>query len=97
MRLIDADALHRSLGDHAEGKSDFYRGAIYTAIMLVDDAQAVDAALVLHGRWEPYQTRSGKNWWQCSICGEVSEHKKNHNYCHFCGAKMDGESDGSSK
>ena len=86
MRLIDGVTLK------AEFTGNF-NGGYYTVPeirALIDTAPTVDAVPVIHGRWEPHQTRTGKNWWQCNICGEVSEHKRNHFFCHFCGAKMDG-------
>lgn len=47
---------------------------------------------IKQGRWMPYKTkRTHKNWWQCSLCGFVSEHKVNHNFCPNCGARMENE------
>lgn len=64
---------------------------------LVDNAPAVDAEPVRHGRWipnirtnykayPPYEYRSG---YKCTLCGRVERSNKEP-YCH-CGAKMDEE------
>ncbi len=86
MRLIDADALiAESLKPGAYNYVDTWQ---------IANAPTIDP--VRHGRWMPHKTKSGKNWWKCNICGTVSEHKTQHYFCHFCGAKMDlkGEDDG---
>ena len=49
---------------------------------------AADVKPVVRGKWMPHKTRSGKNWWECSVCDFVSEHKAHHYYCPKCGADM---------
>ena len=62
---------------------------------LIDNAPAVDAVPVVHGRWE---WRGGVPW--CSNCGEMLNGYSYDNgvyttpYCSECGAKMDGGNDG---
>lgn len=55
----------------------------------LDDAEVVDAAPVVHGRW--IKLREASEWDQkrCSVCGEVCCCQGN--YCMNCGAKMDGD------
>lgn len=58
---------------------------------------AADVAPVRHGRWIDTYGDS----WTCSACGTESyvdedwhktdERSYQMNYCHYCGAKMDGE------
>ena len=43
MRIIDADALIRRLKDHADGKSDWYKSAIDTAVMIVEEAPTIQS------------------------------------------------------
>ena len=88
MKYIDSDAVARILTDPQYP----YVPKIERAVL---DIPAANVAPVIHGKWKPHKTMTGKNWWECSVCGFVSEHKVNHNYCPNCGAKMDGEeSDG---
>lgn len=84
MRLIDANALKDRMGKaHFRGYGD--------AVMLVMDAPTVDAAPVVHGRWE---------WvtgdvYRCTNCGSEPHVQEvmgmpDYDFCPFCGAKMDG-------
>ena len=93
MRLIDANALKDRMGEaHFHGYGD--------AIMLVMDAPTVDAAPVVHGRWEDRPTgRYGARQSWCSACGKHSgiggiESNRHRAYCPNCGAKMDGGGEG---
>lgn len=74
-----------------------------TARKLMEDAPAVDAVPVVHGRWN-FTDFVGEDWysikraWECSICRHQVESKsKNHiypkhmKYCQNCGAKMNGD------
>lgn len=60
---------------------------------------AADVEEVKHGRWilghvEPgYFTPGGNRPWVCSECGQVVSwrlDKPKENFCHNCGAKMNG-------
>lgn len=60
----------------------------------INEAPAVDAVPVVHGRWE----RAFNLKPSCSVCGEYhlyswSDHK-NCNFCPNCGATIDGGNDG---
>lgn len=69
------------------------------AYMIVQEAPAVDAEPVRHGRWisekcnhKPCRIKNPEKWvtYKCSVCG-YSNGRKQSNYCPNCGAKMDGE------
>ena len=68
------------------------------ALECVEEAPAVDAEVVRHGRWikkvESYHDSHTGEYWDeeycsCPFCGKDSDLE--HNYCPNCGAKMDGE------
>ena len=62
------------------------------AIDVLDDASAVDAAPVVHGRWiwVRDEENSSVEHLKCSVCmGDGAD--KNDGYCRHCGAKMDLE------
>ncbi|MBQ3529552.1 MAG: hypothetical protein IJA47_03560 [Oscillospiraceae bacterium] len=92
-RLIDADALLGELDKFANpmpNKSgyDFLCG-VATIITEIENAPAVDAVEVVHGKWisadyKPHIYR------KCSKCGQRITVGKESNYCPNCGAKMDG-------
>lgn len=94
VRLINANALKDRI--RQEPTDGMYTAEILEAI---DEVPTVDAAPVVHGRWEPcYETFDEdpslgipggdvQTGWECSICGRYETDKEP--YCH-CGAKMDG-------
>lgn len=99
MRLIDADAAYE------RAQADSHRGILedweFDAISnLLDSAPTVDAAPVVHGRWdgEGDGLDDGKivlDVWYCSVCGHCIDDGTDDpcvlpNYCPNCGAKMDG-------
>jgi hypothetical protein len=96
-RLIDANALIKN-GWHLvqTGKSN-----VFLASMSLADVPTVDAAEVVHGRWEEIEDFDGERHWKCTACGnewyfEVGTPEENEcNYCPKCGAKMDGNKDSS--
>lgn len=58
---------------------------------MLNDAPAVDAEPVRHGRWEVGKSDFG--WAEdidCSECGSMYSFFKKPNYCPNCGARMDG-------
>ena len=66
---------------------------------LIEDAPTVDAVEVVHGRWipiidEPTPLRKMPmlSGYKCSVCGRYEEEEEP--YCN-CGAKMDGDGNGS--
>lgn len=99
MRLIDADALCRSLVDwmfESFGKDDGHDvefDLINKVLVGIDAAPTADAVPVVHGEWVPVVY--GAKTHICSRCsnyaprfGDGSQHRSV--YCPFCGAKMDG-------
>ncbi len=60
----------------------------------IDTLPAVDAVLVVHGRWIRLKNEKGKlfPWYQCSKCGCSPAYWENElpPYCHCCGANMKG-------
>lgn len=91
---IKREALDKALTIAAANDKDENRRTWAKAICILHDATAVDAVLVVHGRWIP---RKGKwfAYFQCSVCGEKisylsADGKALTNYCPNCGAKMDG-------
>ena len=60
-------------------------------VTAIENASAVDAASVVHGRW----VHLYGDEWRCSVCDNVistegSWDKPTYKHCHECGAKMDG-------
>lgn len=108
MRLIDADALIKNNGLESAtkygNKSAEQLNRSYSTMMLyeiedmIDCAPTVDAEPVKHGRWI-----DDHDFAICSLCDRIiydayyEFRDKNdasfHNYCPYCGAKMDGGSE----
>lgn len=95
-RLIDGDKLRGlkyekvKFSDYKEGWND----AIDTILTEVF-SPSVDAVEVVHASWIHASNKPGV-WigMKCSLCGARIRYTEfingNHNYCHKCGAKMDG-------
>ena len=56
----------------------------------INAVPAVNAAPVVHGRWESWHTSIGYIE-QCSECGAGYDGVTGWSYCPNCGAKMDDE------
>ena len=106
-RLIDANALKDSFcnacstnkryqrtNDECRSHKDSYGNSCFK-MRLIDSAPTVDAVEVVHGSWIELPSMAPE--YKCSECGqsyewwEVSE----AHYCPNCGAKMDGDGNGS--
>lgn len=96
VRLIDANALDEILVEeyltHNEATNartlaymQVYNAAIDTARSKIREVDTIDAVPVVHGRWE---YNPGDNIPYCNRCGMPQDVPTN--YCHDCGAKMDG-------
>lgn len=108
MRLIDADALYETVKDHVTTVSvcptvDWARGKAAMKEICLEDIQnapTIDAAPVVHGRWEEKMEHMGLVC--CSVCHDCYVEKewifnKKWAWCPQCGARMDGgETDGKS-
>ena len=58
---------------------------------------AADVAPVVHGHFVHDGPRfaHGVDWWHCSNCGRLASGVETRfDYCPWCGARMDGGSDG---
>lgn len=99
MRPIDADRLSEVLQRNFGST-----GGADTLQQLIDNAPTVDAAPVVHGRWEVVTHKSDIAYYaKCDHCGyEYACGRKGigslieevepffHSYCPECGARMDG-------
>ena len=75
---------------------------LFDIISYLENALSEDVAEVRHGRWIdedfPLEQATENSVVICSVCGETA-HKAEHDYsilsdyCPYCGAKMDGESE----
>ena len=83
MKLVNAEEV-RQIFDYevAQGATDLF-DAFDSAI---ENATAVDAAPVVHGRWIP----SENGGYHCSVCDKRFGFVFDNYYCPNCGAKMDG-------
>ena len=83
------------------------RGAILRAdprlSYLIDNIKGVDAVEVVHGRWLNAQIQAHDPFgyythevdvFTCSVCGVQFDVSECRNYCPNCGAKMDGDGNG---
>ena len=98
MKLIDANKYFEIIRDDLEisGKS------LRRVVDHLHEMETVDAVEVVHGRWirKPIGKYAGVDEVCCSICGTwigvvasdtaFIEAIKDLNYCHNCGARMDG-------
>lgn len=67
------------------GKSDEFCEGVSFALEQVDKLPTADVVEVKHGEW---LKQNGGFFVLCSLCSKASATKGN--YCHSCGAKMDG-------
>lgn len=90
--LISREALFRAWDNLADDFTDV-DDYIDEMIRLAQDAPAVDAALVVHGRWI-YHVNDlfpAESTQECSVCHEEEYITLRHeNFCPNCDAKMDG-------
>lgn len=83
--------------DHCDKKhaNEHFIFGIESVLEYVENLPAADVAPVVHGKWNV----SG-GLLECQNCGEIystlgGNEGKAWNYCPDCGARMDGDSDGS--
>lgn len=68
-----------------------WNGAIARARLEIDNAPAVDAVPVVHGRWVMKETMIKSPFAKNAFCSEcLEETGQAYNFCPSCGAKMDG-------
>lgn len=98
MRLIDADALKKTLEDMCSASNNIKQRRAEDIMLhnifpqIIDDEPTVDAQPVKHGRWERRMTKI----YACSECtNEVTDRqRKNYSFCPYCGVLMDGDNNG---
>ena len=96
--LISREALLQRIGEKLNvlrGCNDFKEAwGMRYAMVMIQNAPAVDAVEVKHGRWKNKQTNSIFTWHlECSVCGADYNTPVGYNYCPNCGARMQGGSD----
>lgn len=71
----------------------YYKPSHKMAIEVLKEVPAVDAAPVVHARWIPHKTPSGRTtiFERCSACKQPTLVTRETPYCPWCGAKMDDE------
>ena len=74
------------------GANDTYKAKFEALSAAIDNAPAVDAEPVRHGKWIKGGYACGEYEWKCSACGETDWRGSADwmKFCMYCGAKMDG-------
>lgn len=93
---IEREAYYQQINNLSKGKHGVYCAAINDCMNALDEQPAADAVEVRHGKWVSASKKQGVNiGMKCSLCGSRIKYSEffngNHNYCHKCGAKMDGK------
>ena len=95
-RLIDANRALEIVRDQGIAHPNAYHLTNY-ATLILREAPTVDAVEVRHGRWIMGTGENGLQigYRKCSRCGEIVKYGYSlygvHNFCNYCGAKMDGD------
>jgi hypothetical protein len=98
-RLIDANALpvHKAYCvDEAGWGANFY----VVDKSDIDNAPTVNAVEEVYGKWiiGTGENALERGYRMCSVCGEIIKTQYSlfgmFNYCHYCGAEMDGGKNG---
>ena len=97
-RLIFADVAKEMIVNHANEFSDVLNRREKALLIgggtsCIDKCPTVDAVEVVHGRWIWCGEDRWNDSYACSVCGKMTIY--DGNYCHNCGAKMDGDRNGS--
>lgn len=85
-------------------KREALRDALYDAdaitmngVKILNQFPSSDVEPVKHGQWITGTGENGlqKGYRKCSQCGEIVKYGYSlygiHNFCNYCGAKMDGD------
>lgn len=99
--LISREALLQRIGEKLNvlrSCNDFKEAwGMKYAMVMIQNAPAVDAVEVVHGKWIEKEGLFCETFYRCSACEEDivlldGEPMDNwYNYCPNCGARMDGE------
>lgn len=90
----------KRLADVVELRNALYEADAITmeGVAIINRFPTVDAAEVVHGRWEEtlvpdgYVQKASRVRKKCSVCGWTNACR--YKYCPDCGAKMDGDGNG---
>lgn len=91
-RLIDANAI-----SYCSYDLDNYHSFCAVEEDVIAEMPTIDAVEVVHGRWiiGTGENALVRGYRMCSVCGEIIKTQYSFygmfNYCHNCGAKMDGD------
>lgn len=88
MRLIDTDVIIRDLTGM---KSQYDAIELDGMIKALKKAPTIEAAPVVHARWEFFGDHGMSVVYQCTHCGFRRVESLISAYCPNCGAKMDGK------
>lgn len=102
MRLINADALEKTLRDWIRDHwTEAFTGddAGSEFADMIERAATIDTNPTVHAHWIPCEPELGDNCdhYKCSACGEIrflslgTPLEDGFKYCPACGAKMDEE------
>lgn len=92
-RYIDVEPLEDKLKEHIKKtESELMLGALSTFLRVLDITPTADVAPVRHGHWIKI---SPAGIYECSECGKnvMTSDIEAYEYCHGCGARMDGDDD----
>ena len=96
-RYIDADALIKHIKNMQWKMTSAAEITKFLFLTTVEEAPTADVVEVRHGEWETIpDCQPNRLLAYRHICSECKNTYKDlnchgHNYCHWCGAKMDGE------
>lgn len=96
MRLIDADALFRTINKIKCPQGACMQDGLADACQAVMDAPTIEAEPVRHGRWDYGKKHADFVEATCTACNGILLVKwysklSEYRYCPNCGAKMDKE------
>ena len=97
-RLVNAAPLEEFFDNKAKSWTGTWSGPAYaTALERVKNAPTVDAVEVVHAYWIKHEYAEEENGllvpnYECSACHSWERYESY--YCPNCGAKMDGDGNG---
>ena len=93
VRLIDANALEKRMEERlnslrkAYGNHDHYTDGFEEGCVAVEYAETIDPVILIpKARW----IIDDKGVAYCGRCRHIDDYASVHNYCPYCGAKMEG-------
>ena len=99
-RYIDADSIRRRVKEKTNpyGKPTLDYESGVKVLKMIDNEPTADVVEVRHAYWKETthitESKRGREihskLYNCSNCDAPNGRKKS-SYCHWCGAKMDGE------